>query len=247
MIRSRKQCSLLSGLYCLIITLLVCSFSSASAQESAQEPIRILPLGDSITHGGHVKRPSYRRTLWLKLQEHGFNVDFVGSQSEFHKPAPPETRLDFDLDHEGHWGWETNEVVDSLPAWLESYTADIALIHLGTNDFDRGEAIPLTLVDLESVLALLRQDNPDITILLAKIIPMRFKSTSEFNVALTDWAGTQSTARSELVLVDQHAGYYPLFFNYDKYHPNSFGEKRMANRWFDALRPVLEASSVLTD
>jgi len=220
-----------------IVLASICSFISASA--IAQEVTRILPLGDSITQGGN-ERPSYRRTLWLKLKEHGFNVDFVGSQNNFHNAKPPDALLDFDLDHEGHWGWETNEIVDALPAWLESYTADIALVHLGTNDFDRGEPIPQTLEDMSSVLTLLRKSNPEITILLAKIVPMRFKSTRKFNAALSKWASTQSTPNSKLILVDQHAGYYPLFYNYDKYHPNVRGEKKMANRWFDALSLILE-------
>jgi len=215
---------------------------SVSVKTQAQETINILPLGDSITQGGN-ERPSYRRTLWLKLQQHGFNVDFVGSQQAFHNASPPEKRLDFDLDHEGHWGWETNEIVESLPGWLESYTADIALVHLGTNDFDRGEDVLLTLEDLKQVLAILRQSNPDITVLLAKIVPMRFKNTRKFNDALVDWAGKQSTLTSKVVLVDQHAGYYPLFYNYDKYHPNSWGEERMADRWFEALIPILEPKS----
>ncbi len=217
-------------------------FSTVPVAASAQEVIRILPLGDSITQGGN-ERTSYRRTLWLKLKQHGFNVDFVGSQKEFQYASPPDKLLDFDLDHEGHWGWETNEIVDSLPTWLESYTADIALVHLGTNDFDRGESIPDTLKDLDSVLSLLRESNPDITILLAKIVPMRFKTTREFNTALGEWAKTKSTPTSKLIVVDQYAGYYPLIHNYDKYHPNSWGEKRMANRWFDALSPILKPES----
>jgi len=240
MINSRKKDTHFKDLCIWFALSITCCISSAPA--IAQEVTKILPLGDSITQGGH-ERPSYRRTLWLKLKQHGFNVDFVGSQREFHGAKPPEELLDFDLDHEGHWGWETNEIVDALPTWLESYTADIALVHLGTNDFDRGESIPLTLNDLNSVLDLLRQSNPDITILLARIVPMRFKSTRKFNAALSEWASTKSTRRSELIIVDQYAGYYPLFYNYDKYHPNSWGEKRMADRWFDALSLVLEPKS----
>jgi len=238
MIGSGKTNTKFSNLFTCIILSLVCCIGPTSA--IAQEVTKILPLGDSITQGGY-ERPSYRRTLWLKLKQHGFNVDFVGSQRDFHGATPPDKLLDFDLDHEGHWGWETNEIVDSLPTWLESYTADIALVHLGTNDFDRGEAIPLTLEDLDSVLSLLRESNPDITILLARIVPMRFKSTAKFNAALSEWASTKSTSQSKLIIVDQYAGYYPLFYNYDKYHPNSWGEKRMADRWFDALIPVLES------
>ncbi len=233
----RRRVSRPMSLFIGSVLSIICSLTAVSA--IAEEVTKILPLGDSITQGGY-ERTSYRRTLWLKLKQNGFNVDFVGSQKEFHGASPPAKLLDFDLDHEGHWGWETNEIVDALPTWLESYTADIALVHLGTNDFDRGESIPLTLQDLSSVLSLLRESNPEITILLARIVPMRFKNTHKFNTALSKWASTQSTPKSKLIIVDQHAGYYPLFYNYDKYHPNSWGEKRMADRWFDALSLILE-------
>jgi len=213
------------------------SFTSAATID--QEVIRILPLGDSITQGGNA-RPSYRRALWLKLKQHGYKVDFVGSQNDFQHASPPDALLDFDLDHEGHWGWETNEIAEALPSWLKSYTADIALVHLGTNDFARGEAIPQTLEDLSSVLSLLRQSNPEITILLAEIVPIRFKSTRKFNAALRKWASSQSTPKSKLILVDQHSGYYSLFHNYDNYHPNTRGENKMAERWFEALSLILE-------
>ena len=237
MTNTKEQHYKLVGLcICICLATLLCF---ATGPAIAQEITRILPLGDSITQGGK-ERPSYRRTLWLKLKQHGYNVDFVGSQTEFHKASPPDKLLDFDLDHEGHWGWEANEIAHSLPTWLESYTADIALVHLGTNDFNRGEPIPHTLNDLDSVLSLLRQSNPDITILLAKIVPIRFKSTRKFNNALGEWASTKSTPRSKLILVDQYTNYYSLFYNYDRYHPNSWGEEKMANQWFDALSAILK-------
>lgn len=224
---------------------LVAVFWLASFSSGAQEITKILPLGDSITQGGNA-RPSYRRELWLMLKQNGFNVDFVGSQTGFESTSPPEDQLDFDLDHEGHWGWETNEIADALPAWLESYTVDIALVHLGTNDFDRGESVSDTLNDLSAVLTLLRQSNPDITILLAEIIPMRFKSTRKFNKALKAWASNASTESSKLIIVNQYSGYYSLLYSYDKYHPNSLGEKRIAKRWFDALSEILEPDSETT-
>lgn len=227
--------SYLRPLLCLGV-LCICSMTSMST--IAEKTIKILPLGDSITHGGK-QRPSYRRALWLMLQQHGVSVDFVGSRNDFHRAKPAASMLDFDLDHEGYWGWETAQIVEVLPDRLDSYTPDIALIHLGTNDFDRGVPINRTLDDLSSILAVLRQDNPEITILLAEIIPMRFKSTRQFNDALRKWASVQSTPRSKLVLVDQYTGYYWLIDSYDKYHPNARGEQKIASRWFDALIAIL--------
>jgi len=222
-----------SGVTLALAILLLCT-----GKLQADENIKILPLGDSITQGTF-KQPSYREALWLMLQEHGINVDFVGSHQELYGSSENVTS-DFDQDHEGHWGWEVNQIVDALPGWLELYTADIVLIHLGTNDFDRGEEVDKTLVELQSVLELLRANNPNITILLAEIIPMRFKSTRKFNASLRAWAKDHSTSTSELILVDQYSGYYSIIDNYDKYHPNSRGQRKIAKRWFNAIRQVIQ-------
>ena len=235
--KTYKRLSLKRGLLKILIA--VCTMLITELR--AEETIKILPLGDSITQGGNA-RPSYRRALWLQLKESGFNVDFVGSLSEFHNQSPPESQLNFDLHHEGHWGWETNQIAEELPNWLNFYTPDIALVHLGTNDFDRGEAVSKTLEDLNSVLNSLRQDNPEITILLAEIIPMRFKSTRKFNAELRNWARTQSTPHSKLIMVDLYSGYYSLYHSYDKYHPNARGEEKIARGWFNALSKVLKSN-----
>lgn len=216
-----------------IVMLLLCT-----GKLLANDPVKILPLGDSITQGTSYY-PSYRESLWVLLQEQGINVDFVGSHTELHG-NPKSVTADFDHDHEGHWGWEVNEIIDELPGWLELYTPDIALVHLGTNDFDRGEEIDQTLDELKSVLDLLRLNNPNMTILLAEIIPMRFKSTRQFNSSLRTWAKEQSTSTSELILVDQYSGYYSLIDNYDQYHPNARGQRKIARRWFDAIRQVVD-------
>ena len=45
-------------------------------------------LGDSITNGGQ-SHVSYRYELWFDLEQQGFTVDFVGSQTEIDGGDPP--------------------------------------------------------------------------------------------------------------------------------------------------------------
>ena len=54
-----------------------------------------MPLGDSITLG-YPGLDGYRNDLYLDLNNSGFSVDFVGSQSN---------GTGFDNDHEGHMGY----------------------------------------------------------------------------------------------------------------------------------------------
>jgi len=216
-----------------IFVLLLASRSPAQAQTTT-----IVPIGDSITHGGN-GRPSYRRSLWLKLQQAGYDVDFVGSQNTFNGTPPPSSEQNFDLDHEGHWAEEAGDIASNIDGWLRSYTPDIAIIHLGTNDFDRGQSNASTMVELGDIFNSLRSDNPRVTILVAEIIPMQNKDTASFNSAVRAWAPAQSTSQSPVVVVDQYTGYNTANDNYDNYHPNAAGEEKMASRWFAALERVL--------
>ncbi|MEO0768551.1 MAG: hypothetical protein AAFY72_03825, partial [Cyanobacteria bacterium J06649_4] len=98
-------------------------------------PLKIVALGDSITDALEGYN-SYRRDLWNALTQAGYNVDFVGTRNTArgNTPFPDST---FDPDHEGRSGWRIDEVVNgrggnnSLTNWLNSYTPDIALVHLG--------------------------------------------------------------------------------------------------------------------
>ena len=211
-------------------------------QEPQQQPpkaaIKILPLGDSITQGGS-GYASYRRELWFLLKDAAYNVDFIGSQDDFHGDVADNLK-DFDLDHEGHWAWETGEIDAKLSGWLDDYQADIVLLHAGTNDFDRGQSNGSTIRELSSIIDKLRKNNPKVVILLAKIIPMKNKDTGSINVHIEALAKNENSDKSPVVIVDQYEGYAPLEENYDTYHPNRAGEGRIAKKWFDSLVPFLE-------
>jgi len=71
--------------------------------------VKIMPLGDSITQG-YRGRDSYRRDLWLKLRKSGADVDFVGSMKNNFMGTP--AHEDFDMDHEGHWGWRADQILE---------------------------------------------------------------------------------------------------------------------------------------
>jgi lysophospholipase L1-like esterase len=222
----------------LLAALCTLALLLAGQAPALAQSIAIAPIGDSITHGGN-GRPSYRRALWQKLQQAGYDVDFVGSQNTFNGSAPPSSERDFDLDHEGHWAKEAGYIASRIGGWLGSYTPDIAIIHLGTNDFDRGQSNASTLAELGNIFSSLRADNPQVVILVAEIIPMKNRDTASFNSALRTWAPGQSTSASPVVVVDQYSGYNAANDNYDNYHPNANGEEKMAARWFVALQQVM--------
>lgn len=192
----------------------------------------ILPLGDSITDS-YAGRPSYRRTLWKLLVDADYTVDFVGNESTTNIDS---SFQDFDLNHEGHPGWEAGEIDSQINEWLTNITPDIVLLHIGTNDLDRGQSNQSTLNEIDSLIQKLRIKNPNMAIFMAKIIPMRNFDTASFNTLLNQFVAEKTTNSSPIFIVDQYTGFDANTDNYDNYHPNEIGENKIATKWFEALQ-----------
>ena len=187
----------------------------------------ILPLGDSITQA-NASQNSYRRALWIKLEDAGYEVDFVGSlDRNYPSVLPPNP--DFDRDHEGHWGWRADELLSDLPGWLTSYTPDYVLLHAGTNDIFQKQSVSSTVEDLKSIIDTLRDANPNVIILIAQLIPTTPNSFNNdqinlLNAEIPNIISLKHTTQSPVILVDQNTGFDTLTDTYDNVHPNDQGE-----------------------
>jgi acyl-CoA thioesterase I len=221
------------------------STADVSVNVVAASVVRLLQLGDSITQG-YGGQQSYRYPLWRKLVDAGARIDAVGSTSQAAAGSPswPDYKGQrFDLDHEGHSGWTADAVAGALPSWLTGYTPDIALIHLGSNDLlHRNGDVDGALLGLSRAVAHLRTANPNVRLYVALIIPISSAwsavasaAVGDLNNRLSAWAASLTSQRSPLRLVDQYTGFNVDADTYDGVHPNSRGEEKMAQRWFDAM------------
>lgn len=206
--------------------------------EPPANSVRIMPLGDSITQA-NARHNSYRRPLWLKLSQAGHRVDFVGSTRK-HLGGPP-PKQDFDLDHEGHWGWRVDEVLQQIEAWSRKAQPEIVLVHLGTNDLASGEPTDAVVGEVRSLIQTLRQVNPRVKVLVAELIPLEGSDPQfqQFNAQVRQLAAEMTAPESPVIAVDQFTGFDVKQDTYDGCHPNESGEKKMADRWFTALTKVL--------
>jgi len=135
---------------------------------------RVMPLGDSITAW------SYRDHLAKMLDEQGWNVDMVGSLSDVADPDGGVPDSNDDLDHEGHPGWTTANLLEgnpdepergSLDDWI-SADPDIVLLHIGTNDlFWTADGTEAIAERVERIVNTLTEDEPDRLVMVAEIIP----------------------------------------------------------------------------
>ncbi|GIH19889.1 cellulose binding domain-containing protein [Rugosimonospora africana] len=221
--------------------------ANARPAVAAASPVRIMPLGDSITAGPGC----WRAMLWHELQTAGYsNIDFVGSQSDGGGCNPGYT---YDWDHEGHGGYSATGIADNnqLPPWLDAAKPDIVLVHLGTNDMWGHYITTATkLAAFTKLVGQMRASNPNMKIIVAQIIPMSEAACAtcpadvvEFNNALPAWAATLTTAQSPIRLVDQWTGFDAVADTVDGVHPNNTGFQKMADRWYPTLAQVLNGAT----
>ncbi|MDA8090763.1 MAG: choice-of-anchor D domain-containing protein [Nitrospiraceae bacterium] len=234
--------------------------------DMCSSPIKIMPLGDSITQGLNGTSgdyTGYREDLKNLLLNDGFYTHFVGSQQDGCDS------LFSDCNHEGHPGYtdgpqgtgtdlseniETNLISGS--DWLKANPPDIVLLHIGTNYFDtNGTGYDTSADPVSGILDNIASFDPDITVLLAKII---LPATSEtypgqnnvitLNENIASMAGSRiaSGISPRLFLVDQQdALNYNCDSNFDncdlysEIHPNASGYTKMAAVWFKQLNTFL--------
>jgi lysophospholipase L1-like esterase len=218
-------------------------FTLARPALSAAAPIRIMPLGDSITAGPGC----WRALLWNQLQTHGYtNIDFVGSVPD----GGCNYGFAYDGDNEGHGGYSATGIADQnqLPPWLASAKPDIVLVHLGTNDLWGGTISTSTILTAYTKLVgQMRTANPAMKVIVAQIIPMNPPGCAgcaagvvALDNAIPGWAAGLTTAQSPIVVVDQWTGFNTVTDTGDGVHPNDAGFQKMADRWYPPLAHVLD-------
>ena len=204
-------------------------------------PIKIMPLGDSITEGmnqvpenlysessmyGTKITPenegiSYRGKLFDLLKSSGYDFDFVGSNKSGSAYAP-----DFDIDHEGHGGQTTVFFKNNIGRWLDK-DPDIVLLHVGVND--AGENIPMGRYDdsntnsntsinnIRKILDTIFSKNLKTKVFIARIITAKRSEawgwdTNLFNNKVEDLISNY-TYKSNIKVVDMERG---AGLNYDQ-------------------------------
>jgi lysophospholipase L1-like esterase len=194
------------------------------------KPVRIMPLGDSITFG--TPDPAYggyRRLLGALLAADGYMIDFVGSRRSGYVAHP---------NHEGHVGWTIQQLKNGIDSnrWLETYRPDLVLLHIGTNDIFQGKAAaaPGNLAALiDDILMRL----PDAQVIVAQIISYRQPAGPDhlaFNAAI---ARIVAAKAPRVTTVDMRELLEPSDYA-DGVHPNALGYDKMARAWEAAIRAV---------
>ena len=134
----------------------VTAADATPASAASTTPLRVMPLGDSITLGSSPEH-SYRGHLQALLAGAGHSVDFVGSYGNVMPPGgeavwagPEASQTNYqgplDIDFEGHGGFQAGQpqsvvgypdhmLAQMMPTDLPRFQPDVVLVHIGTNDY----------------------------------------------------------------------------------------------------------------
>lgn len=220
----------LTALVALAALVGVMAATAGTARAESLAPVRVMPLGDSITDGFNVPG-GYRTDLWQKLQAGGHSVDFVGSVSS----GPNDLG---DRDHEGHSGWTIAQIDSNISGWLGTYAPETILLHIGTNDMYGGDpaGAPYRLAALVDRIT---SQAPEAELFVATITPLTCcdATVRQFNAAIPGIVQDQVQAGHNVHLVDMYSALTTADLA-DGVHPNAGGYSKMAAVWYEALLSV---------
>ncbi|KAK7229924.1 hypothetical protein V2G26_002094 [Clonostachys chloroleuca] len=204
----------------------------------AQEiPLRIMPLGASITWGYLSSTGNgYRQDLLESLNGAGYTVDYVGSQQSGTMADP---------DNEGYPGLRIEQVQTKAEENVPTYLPNVYTINVGTNDAVQNFDVPNAGSRMNDLLSYLWSATPEATVILSTLI-INLNATVDaraqtINTQLTSLASQLAGEGKRIVLADMHGSDGPQSDEMaDSTHPNDVGYQKMANIWF---REIQEASA----
>jgi lysophospholipase L1-like esterase len=233
---------------------LFCSISGLSA-----DPLRIMPLGDSITEGWVGGQSAlqdgsgYRSMLWQSLTDRGIDFDFVGSQTSLRSAGatPP---VGFDRDHEGYAGYWSSKISEpnlnsGVGGWLSTAMPDVVLLMSGTNDIIRSATPTEAVIDLDILLDSVRGFDSSMELFVATLPRsswVSFAKIDTFNAGIRALVEDRSMTDSKLHLVDMAAVLDFGLHIGDGVHPNFDGYSILADQWEIALDVAVLNSSPLS-
>jgi lysophospholipase L1-like esterase len=243
-----------------------CILAGNSLHAADAAPLRIMPLGDSIT-AGYTDNPQwqhrfefgYRSGLYQRMKKAGYNFVFVGGSAEpfdkrFGDPThggsvSPEVDLrKMGQDgHRGYGGWNIAGIQKNVAQWIKQDRPDIILLQIGINGIN-----PKSPDQLDALVKTIYDADKDVKLLVAQITPL-----SKFNEALFAY---NTYIEQTLVPTYAEKGYmistvdlYKLFL-IDSRDPKSIDATRLSNKinhptnelydrmaesWFQGIKTLL--------
>ena len=243
----------------LLVVICICSMigcqsdeldqTNATKEENINDiPNKIMPLGASRVQGLTPLFESYRFELWKDLIDGGWDFDYIGTETETGS-YPNYENLSFDPDHQGKMSWTSEKIFEELESILhETGYPDIVLFSSpGGNDILDGLPYENVIENINDIIDLFQDRNPNIVILIEQLAPgktsfMTPELTLIFDQAVLDVetiAQEQTDENSLVIPVNMFEGFVDSYLA-DDIHYNTEGAEFIAQRYYEVLENVLE-------
>jgi|GEM_PF-609792 len=194
----------------------------------AAPPLRVLPVGDSITYGSSVNG-GYRLPLYQLLTNAGYTVDMVGTQTGNSTGMA-------DPDHEGHGGWRIDQIDSIILSVFDAIEdPDVILLLIGTNDYGQNYDQDNATNRLEALIAKMAIARPYAKIIVANLLeraePNNTEIQTTFNPFVQSICERQRGLGREVYFNDLRSA-VPVADMPDALHPGATGYAKMATNWF---------------
>lgn len=216
----------------------------AAAGEAPQGQLKILCVGDSITHGCGDPKPekyftSYRYPLWRKLLAAKIDFTFVGPKGgnflgdcKFEKVDGKE----FPNRHYAQFGIKASKVNEIIANDIKGVDFNVVIMQLGTNDRGAAKA-PEICTSLAAIIGKLRAERPGVTVFLVGV-PDDYPK--ELNREMQATAEKLNAKEAPVVFVPSPKGWLAKpdlkgADTLDWVHPNAQGNEKLAGAIFAAL------------
>jgi lysophospholipase L1-like esterase len=237
---------------CLIGAVVLALVLSTSTVAFAAAPLRIMVVGDSISHGssGDI---TWRYHLYQHLVNAGVSFDLVGDRTDLYnnitnQPGDQTYPYPFDRDHHAQWGRPVTLEKDTIQAAVAGSGAQVVLVLLGINDLIWFAHSPAKVADdMGAFVTNARAANPSVTIVIGRTLSrydifnkvyLNQADTTDLNARYDALAASMSTSTSRVVTTASPAGWDPAAHTWDGTHPNSTGEARIAAAFANALNRI---------
>ncbi|KAJ5153937.1 Lipase GDSL [Penicillium coprophilum] len=201
--------------------------SALQARDTKPFPLRILPLGASITMGYKSKDGNgYRKWLRQQLRYAGWEVDMIGTlkNGTMH-----------DNDHDGHIGWRIDQIAAHAKAII-SQQPNLILLNAGTNDALQDYKVDTAGKRMDSLLTYLFDNIPNTTIILSTLTfnGKNPELGTDISTQYLKLAAERRAQNDRLIIADMST-----FIQWDQFvdkiHPTAAGYEKMASVWWAAI------------
>lgn len=236
---------------------------SAFSISDKNQPVKIMPLGDSITFG-MADEGGYRKFLSYFMQQKGYSkIDLVGPEGKdsatFNYNGKQVTYDDNHAGYSGYtitdlpggWFGKLNGILETMQNgdYIKKYSPDIILLQIGTNDVSNGH-LDGSEERLHQLLDYLRENMPSNGIIFLTTIPdlgnTGFGGNSNGNIALYNELikkVANDYSNKNVIYADIHSVIDGSKDLADGVHPNAGGYEKMGKYWADLLDDYLSSSA----